>query len=268
MAFQKVFVLNPSQSRRLIAKGVVKLPQMQLALKSGKILVSRGSTDAYILDEIYKELGIADTFNKADYCMGQIVPGKHFMEWGVNRGKMMPEILIENGKPREVKDRVKDIYEFKRGDIVIKGGNAIDINGIPAVLVGAIAGGGTIGALIGTIIAKGIEMICPIGLEKLIFADINDLYPIMGFENMEVPSEGMRCGIMGMPFATKITEIEALEALFDCEVSHIASGGVGGAEGSVSLLISCYDEQDFNNVQEFMFEIGKEPRYVPNTKKD
>jgi len=34
-----------------------------------------------------------------------------------------------------------------------------------------------------------------------------------------------------------ITEIEALESMFDVRATHIASGGIGEGLGSVSLLI-------------------------------
>ena len=63
---------------------------------------------------------------------------------------------------------------------------------------------------------------------------------------------------------TIITEIQALDVLFDCEVYHVASGGVGGAEGSVSLLVICEDGDEFQNLDTFMQEISQEPLYIPN----
>ena len=84
MKSRKIFVLNPSQSKRIIAKGVANLPQIKDALKSGKIFVCRGSTNAYVLEELYKEAGIDTKFNKADFVSGQIIPGKKFMKWWIN----------------------------------------------------------------------------------------------------------------------------------------------------------------------------------------
>lgn len=260
----KIYCLNPSQSRRLIAKGIVALPQIQDALKNHKILVTKGSTNAYILEELYKLAGIKATFNKGDYTAGQIVPGKKFMNWGVNVGNKASEILLDKGQIKEVTDRTKEIYDFHYGDIILKGGNAIDSNGVPAVLVGAVNGGGTIGAIAGTVIGKGIQLICPIGLEKLIMCDLNDLAQIMGSENMDSPAEGMACGLFPMPFASSFTEIDALELLFNCDTYHVASGGVGGAEGSVSLLVDCYEIEDIKTIDKFMQEIASEPVYQPN----
>ncbi len=195
---RKIYVLNPSQSRRLIAKGLVALPQIQEALKSGKISVTRGSTNAFILEELCKVLGIENELEKADYTMGQIIPGQSFMKWGVNPKAPIPEIIIDHGQKREVEDRVKEIYDFHQGDIILKGGNAIDTNGVPAVIIGGANGGGTIGSIVGTVLVKGLELICPIGLEKSIQSDFEDFFPFMGVENMttlqkECPQEFSRC---------------------------------------------------------------------------
>ncbi|MHA1728527.1 MAG: hypothetical protein ACTSWY_07320 [Promethearchaeota archaeon] len=268
MKCKKVFVLNPSQSRRLIAKGVVTLPQVKSALKSGKIFVCRGSTNAFVLEELYKEVGLDESVSKADFVSGQIIPGDNFMKWWINPAadKKIKEIIFENGIKREIEDgeRVKELGMFKKGDIFIKGGNLIDINGIPGVLVAG-PGGGTIGSSQGTIQMKGIEVICPIGLEKIIMSDVLEIQTLLGQTQLDPTSEGLSCGIIPMPFAVTITEMEALETLFNCEAYHVASGGVGGAEGSVSILVDCFgDEENFTKLNKFMEEIGNETIYKPN----
>jgi hypothetical protein len=261
---RKVFILNPSQSKRLIAKGVVNLPQVLNALESGKIFISKGTSNAYILEELYKVLKLEINFKKEDYVAGQIVPGDKFMKWAVNKGPAMPEIVIKKGKIIEVEDRHKEIYRFKDGDIVIKGANAIDSKGVPIVLIGSPKDGGTIGSLQSTIQAKGLEVIAPVGLEKLILGDMNEIQSIMGIEAMDFPSEGFPCGVIPMPYSTPITEIDALEILFDCEVYHVASGGVGGAEGSVSILVDALDDEEMKEMEKLMIEISSEPVFTPN----
>jgi hypothetical protein len=267
MKLKKVFVLNPSQSKRLIAKGIVGLPQVQEALHEGKIFIARGSTNAYLLEELYKAAGITETFNKADYAMGQIVPGKAYMNWSSNKVRI-PEIILDHGKKVEVTDRAKEVAKFKQGDIVFKGATAIDLKGVPGVLAGDVSGG-TIGSIMGIIQAKGLELICPVGLEKLIFGEFDEIYPEMGIEECEMSAEGFKCGIIPMPFGIAFTEIEALETLFECEVYHVSSGGVGGAEGSVGLLVDTSSaddeaESEMKTIIEFMDEIAKEPVYRPN----
>lgn len=265
MKNRKVFILNPSQSRRLIAKGILALPQVQQALSEGKLYVSRGSTNAYVLEEIYQHLGISRQFNKGDFVAGQIIPGgpEKLMKWWVNKGNRIDEILFVKGKPVEFEDRVKEVRKFGQGDIFLKGANALDSDGIPAVLAGG-KDGGTIGTLQGIIQAKGIELICPIGLEKMVFNSVTETQVLMGTENMDMPAEGIPCGLIPMPFATVITEIEAMEALFECEVYHVASGGVGGAEGSVSLLVDAYDEAEMKRIIDFMANLAQESGYQPN----
>ena len=41
-------VLNPSESRRLLAKATVALPEVQNAWKNGMIIIGRGITNAYV----------------------------------------------------------------------------------------------------------------------------------------------------------------------------------------------------------------------------
>ena len=45
-------VLNPSESRRLLAKATVALPEVQHALAHGTIIIGRGVTNAYVTEEL------------------------------------------------------------------------------------------------------------------------------------------------------------------------------------------------------------------------
>jgi len=44
-------ILNPSESRRLLAKATVALPEVQNAWKNGMIIIARGITNAYVTEE-------------------------------------------------------------------------------------------------------------------------------------------------------------------------------------------------------------------------
>ena len=48
-------VLTHSECKRLIARGIKEHPEVQEALKNGRIFVSRGSTTAYVLEELLEE---------------------------------------------------------------------------------------------------------------------------------------------------------------------------------------------------------------------
>ena len=43
-------VLNPSESRRLLAKATVAIPEVQNAWKKGMIIIGRGVTNAYVTE--------------------------------------------------------------------------------------------------------------------------------------------------------------------------------------------------------------------------
>ncbi len=63
---QALFTLTPSESKRLIGKGMAALPEVQNAKKNGYLLVSRGSTTAYCLEEL-----LGQKSRKGALCRGR-----------------------------------------------------------------------------------------------------------------------------------------------------------------------------------------------------
>jgi hypothetical protein len=61
--------LTPSESKRVIAKGVAALPEVKRATQRGLIVVGRGTTNAYVAEELTGE----KTENKDHYAAGFIV---------------------------------------------------------------------------------------------------------------------------------------------------------------------------------------------------
>lgn len=105
--------------------------------------------------------------------------------------------------------------------------------------------------------ARGLEIIYPVGLEKLIpSVEIAARYG--GILNLD-KSIGARVGMACVADGTVFTEIEAIETLFDIEAIHFASGGWGGAEGSVTLIV----EGDAGNVNKCMKFIEKKIKGEP-----
>ena len=47
--------LTPSESKRLIAKGLLALDEVQTALKEGYLCVTLGTTSSYLVEEILGE---------------------------------------------------------------------------------------------------------------------------------------------------------------------------------------------------------------------
>ncbi len=67
---QALFTLTPAESKRLIGKAVAALPEIQNAKKKGYLLVGRGSTNAYILEEL-----LGKGIKKEGYTAGQVIKG-------------------------------------------------------------------------------------------------------------------------------------------------------------------------------------------------
>ncbi|MBT9157983.1 MAG: hypothetical protein DDT36_00972 [Firmicutes bacterium] len=218
------FVLTPAASKRLIAKGVAALPEVQYALKHGKIIVAGGTTNAYIAEELSGR-----TIEKCRYTAGIVIDSA----WGVTPadGRITP-LVLDKG---EVSTRpwLEVLGEFARGDVFVKGGNALDPEGIVGVLVSA-KNGGTIGTAFGQIVSLGAHLIIPIGLEKLIPSVIDAANTLGQLEIDEC--SGLPCGLFPVVYGTVITEIEAIQALYGLEAVHVHSGGVGGSEGAVGLV--------------------------------
>ena len=220
--------LTPSESKRLIAKGVKALPSVQKALKSNTIILAGGTTNAFLLEEF---TGISIE-KKSTYTLGMITEGRTGSS--STEGRIHPRV-IRHGKPEPADRHWRDyLPELIAGDIFIKGGNALDHTGLAAVLA-ANDMGGTIGASWGPVIQRGIECIIPIGLEKLV-PDVRAAAEFMAGHPVD-EAIGDKVGLMPVMGATVVTEITALDALYQVKAMCIASGGVDGSEGAVVLVI-------------------------------
>jgi len=227
-----LITLTSSESKRLIAKGVRALASVQNALEKYSIIVAGGTSNAFVAEEL---LGV-QIEDKTGYTVGIVTNG----ELGVSQSsKKTAPIVITKGQALEIS--WKDyLPKLKSGDIFIKGGNAVDHTGLAAVMVSDSAGG-TIGAAQGMLYARGIELIVPIGLEKMI-PDVRLAVEFMTKSPVD-ESFGHKVGLIPMVGATVVTELTALETLYDVEAYCIASGGVDGSEGAVTIAIVGLDEE-------------------------
>src|SRR5659263_584970 len=147
--------LTPTESKRIIAMGVKKLPVIQQALKKGIILITLGTTNAYVVEELRGK-----KIDHSRYAAGYI--GKTATV--VPNDKRLPAIALKNGKEVNA-DSI--LNEMTSQDVVIKGANALDPDGVAGVMM-ANPVGGTTGGFIGTIMARGINLVISVGLEKSI----------------------------------------------------------------------------------------------------
>lgn len=214
--------LTPGESKRIIAMGVKKLPVIRQALKKGIILITLGTTNAYVAEEL--------TGKKIDhlrYAAGYI-DGTATV---VPQDRRLPMIALKNGK--EVNGDGL-INEMTSNDVVIKGANALDPEGIAGVML-ANPVGGTTGSILGTVVARGVNLVIPVGLEKSIPYSVTEISKTIGIQRC-VKATGLPVGMMPL-CGTVVTEVEALMLLGAGDVFPMGAGGVSGGEGSITLCI-------------------------------
>lgn len=215
--------LTPKESKRIIAMGVKKLPVVQQALKKGIILITLGTTNAYVAEEL--------TGSKIDhfrYGAGYI-DGTTTV---VPNNKRLPMIALRDGKQVESEGIID---QMTSQDVVIKGANALDSRYVAGVMM-ANPQGGTTGSFIGTIMAKGINLVIPVGLEKSIPYSITEISRRTGIQRCS-KATGLPVGMMPL-CGTVVTEVEALTLLGAEDVFPIGAGGINGGEGSVTLCVT------------------------------
>jgi len=220
-------VLTPAESKKLIAKGVARLPFVREALAGSMVAIAKGTTNSYIVEEI-----TGRSIEKKKYITGLRLPAKDAGTWVPK--ERLADVVLKAGRPLEGVAAIEAVAQMQRGDVFIKGANALDYrNRIAGIYIGHPTGG-TIGAVYGTIIARGIRLVIPVGLEKLIAGDLAQASTKLAAATYE---SGAKTGLFPVT-GEIVTEIEALQVLYGVEAVQIGAGGVGGAEGSVHLLIS------------------------------
>lgn len=244
-----LIVLEPAESRRLIAKATAALPQVQQALRHGTIIIARGVTNAFVTEEL---LGIR-VEPKAGQTVGAVCKG---LTTGHSGPPATPHHVIRDGRVVEGADSRKEILAFGPHDVFIKGGNAIDPAGNAGILTSGLTGG-TIGMAWPVITTRGSHLIMPIGLEKLV-PSVIEAARHTGIYHYEW-SMGLPARLTPITLGTVVTEVEALGLLAGVRATHVASGGIGGSEGAVVLSIEG-ERSRVESAFELVKSIKGEPR--------
>jgi hypothetical protein len=227
------FVLTVSESKRLIAKGVAALPCVKQAMQSGFVAVGKGTTNAYVLEEL-----LGRPVEKTGYVLGATIPAK-----GKARASLLPasipEVVFRNGEAVEGLTLQEALKSMGPGDVVIKGANALDYAKRLAGVLIQHPEGGTMGLITGRAHGRKIRIVIPVGLEKQVVSDLRAGEAALlaaGADASTSPALWTMTGEI-------VTELEALRMLTGCEVTQIAAGGIGGAEGAVWLMANGTPEQ-------------------------
>ncbi len=240
--------LTVAEGKRLIAKGITEYAPVREAMDNAAVIITRGSTNHYILEEM-----LGQQIENGSFQTGKITP------YGKETHKVYTvkkEYLYQNGKMSEIDDLQAALNALPKGSVVFKGGNILNHNqGQAAVLIGHPTGG-TIG-MIDKVLSDKVKLIVPIGLEKNSSVDM--AFMAANFHTKQASEPAVHL-LNGAPF----TEIEAIKCMADVEVFQYAAGGVDGAEGSVSLLIRGDVEQVEKAVAFVSSIYGEDPFYSDN----
>ena len=248
---QSQVVLTVPEGKRLIARGFKRLPEVRDALADGRILIAQGTTNTYLLEEL-----LGRKIEHGSFVIGQTLPSSGGPENRV-RNSLGP-FLIENGLEVAGLSLKEALERMEPGDLVVKGGNALDYgNGLVGTLTGSDTGG-TSGAILPYLKNKGLLLVIPIGLEKQISGDLNEVV-----RWMREPVESLNPGpsMILWTDAIIVTEIDALRTVAQVEVIQVAAGGIGGAEGSVRLLVRGPRDQVKLAIREVEAVLGEPPFY-------
>ena len=215
----------PREGKRLIARGVLALPEVKRALENGWFVVSRGITPSYILEEL-----TGQDYDTANCTAGIVTEGR--MASVLEDDRLGPWVFKDGTLDETPAPVVLD--QFTAYDVSVKGANAVDPDGNIGVFA-ADKAGGTVGGIWPTITARGAHWVAPVSLERLIPSVIeaarhcgNHLWDY---------TMGQSAGFMPVVNALVVTEIQAIELLTGVTAVHVGSGGVAGSEGAVMLAL-------------------------------
>jgi hypothetical protein len=248
----KQFLITVPAGKRLIAKAVISLEQITQALENNTIVIISGTTNSYVAEELLRLLRQTGDFIRDNFYRGITVgPGRDIVPR--NEGFTGKDVVIEKGK--WLKDKI--IFDaapaLKQGDIIIKGANAISMDGSEA---GILIGNSTIGSckpILEAVIGKRVELIIPVGLEKRVPGNIGQIAA-----RLNSPSAS---GLRMVPISGNIiTELEAIKQLTGADAQLVAAGGVLGAEGSCLIAVTGTCEQ-LDKTEALITEIENEPPF-------
>jgi len=234
------FGVTPAAGKRLIAKAVAQHQAIRSALKTGTVVVIAGTTNGYVAEEILTLLGQGEGFRRSRFLRGVTLPPSA----AASRTGRLPDeggfpgdVVIRQGEWLKGKTIFDVVDDLKEGDVILKGANAVDPTRRQAGILIGHPKAGTIGVAFQAAIGRRVRLILAVGLEKRVYADLNDLAAKLNAPGAQGPRLLPVCGEI-------ITEIEALASLTGVKAELVAAGGVCGAEGSVWLAAFGTAEQE------------------------
>lgn len=248
----KQFLITVPAGKRLIAKAVISLKQIQRALESNTIVIVAGTTNSYVAQELLAQLNQTGDFIRDNFFRGITVgPGREIIPG--NEGFTGKDVVIEKGTWRRDKGVFDVAAGLNQGDIIVKGANAVSMDRTQAGVLIANPNMGTSAPVLQAVIGRRVGLIIPVGLEKRVCGNIGEIAATLNSPN----TLGNR---MVSISGTIITELEAIKLLTGADAKLVAAGGVFGAEGGCYVAVTGTSKQ-LISAEAIIKKIEKEPPF-------
>jgi hypothetical protein len=253
----KQFLVTPAAGKRLIGKALAKHPEILKVLQSGTIVIIAGTTNGYVAEEILTAMGQANNFSRKSFFRGVTLPPTYPASAA---GKTPPasevpcDVVIVKGVWQKGKTIFDVAGDLREGDIILKGANALDLLRKRAAIYIAHPQAGTTGAILPAVAGRRVRLMIPVGLEKRVYGDIDDLAAKINAPGVQGPR------LLPVP-GEVFTELDAIFTLTGASAQLIAAGGICGAEGSVWVVVSGKSSQVYA-AEELLKAVAAEPAFA------
>jgi hypothetical protein len=242
--------LTPTESKKLMAMAIARMDQVKRANQDGMVVIHPSSSTYFLTEELTGENPKYD-----NWVCGSIIPKGLCVEMGimssapprdenkpVDPGGFPFQVVVKGGKASTGQPLASLLDQMGPQDVYVKGVNAVDMDRNVGVLIGHHSGGGTIGKVLAAQRKKAFSIIWVAGLEKLIPTPVDEAMKALRRPKIEY-AMGMVAGMVPVKGGTVISEPEAFKILAGCAAIPVAGGGIGGAEGSVTLILEGSNEE-------------------------
>jgi len=234
-------VLTTAESKKLIAKAVARLDVVQRAADEGTVALHPSSSTYFIVEELtgaipQRNYWVCGVVTPRGMCVEMaMVLGEGYSprEPSSDPGDLRATWIIEEGKLSAEESLSSLLDRMTPSDVYIKGVNALDSDGNVGVLFGQV---GSFAYIQSMKRKRKFTIVYPAGLEKLIPLPIREAAKEAKRTRYEY-GMGMPVGLYPCPAGVSVNEVRAVQILSGAEAIPISAGGLGGAEGAVTLVL-------------------------------
>ena len=148
----KQIALTPAAGKRLIGKGMVAHPALSKALSSATVVITGGTTNGYVAEEVLASLGQAEAFPRTHFFRGTTTPPGYTFPKVEDR--YMGDVVIVKGKWQKGAAIADVVDTLTAGDFILKGANALNLEKRQAAVLIGNTTGGTVMTVLKAVLGK------------------------------------------------------------------------------------------------------------------